>query len=183
MEWSSWWEGGKAMARKTEIEVNEVRDPTNRYPDESRASRMMTPFEEMDRMFDLLSPRGWLRPFQWDVPRGLDWITDSRYPRVDILDHEAEILVRVEIPGVKKEDIDVSLIDNTLCIRGRSREESEERHGNFFRREISQGTFDRTLILPGAVDAEHAKATFKDGMLELNLPKLEQSKRHSLKIE
>lgn len=171
------------MVRKTEIEIDEIKDPTNLYRDESRAGRMMTPFEEMDRLFDLLSPRGWLRPVQWDVPRGLDWITDSRYPRVDILDHEAEILVRVEIPGVKKEDLDISLIENTLSIRGRSREENEERQGSFFRREISRGTFERTLILPGAVDAEHAKASFKDGLLELTLPKLEPSKRHSLKIE
>ncbi len=171
------------MVRKTEIEVNEVNDPASLYRDEPGAGRMMTPFEEMDRLFDLLSPRGWLRPFQWDVPRGSDWITDSRYPRVDILDHEAEILVRVEIPGVKKEDLDISLIENTLSIRGRSREESEERQGNFFRREISRGTFERSLLLPGAVDAEHAKAAFKDGLLELTLPKLEPSKRRSLKIE
>ena len=79
--------------------------------------------------------------------------------------------------------MDVSLTENTLTIKGTTKHEEQEEHGDYFRREMSRGTFSRTVALPAEVDDGKAKASFKDGVLQLNLPKAETSKRRSIKVE
>lgn len=104
-------------------------------------------------------------------------------PRVDIIDRDEEIVVRAEIPGVDKKDLDVSLTDNTVTIKGSTHQEQKEEQGNYFRSEMARGSFARSVTLPGNVDGAGAKASFKDGVLELSLPKTENSKRRSIKVE
>jgi len=146
----------------------------------------MMPFEEMDRFFERVFPRGWMRPFlDWERHLWPDLFApgEREMPRVDIIDRDEEILVRAEIPGVEKEDVDVSVTDERVTIKAtRTREEKQER-GDFYRREISHGTFSRSLMLPAEVDGTKAKATFKHGVLELTLPKVAKTQRHSIPIE
>jgi HSP20 family protein len=104
-------------------------------------------------------------------------------PRVDVIDREDEILVRAEVPGVDKKDLEVSLTDNAVTIKGSTRHEEKEEKGDFYRSEISRGSFSRTVALPGEVDGDKAKASFKDGVVEIAMPKLEASKRRSIKVE
>ncbi|UCE88831.1 MAG: Hsp20/alpha crystallin family protein [Pseudomonadota bacterium] len=146
---------------------------------------VLSPFEEMDRLFESFAPRGWMRPFRWDWPAWGDVAApfEGKTPRVDVVDREAEILVRAELPGVDKKDLDISLTDNTVTIKASSAREEKEEKGNYYRCEISRGAFARTVALPSDVDTDSAKASFKDGVLELTLPKVERSRRRKIKVE
>lgn len=150
-----------------------------------RPTRALSPFEEMDRLMESLFPRQWLRPFRWEMPTWseLGAPLEIRSPRVDIIDRDNEIVVKAEIPGVNKEDLDVSMTESTVTIKGSSSHEEKEEKGNYYRSEISRGTFTRTVALPADVDADKAKAVFSDGILELTIPKVEKSKRKSITVE
>lgn len=145
-------------------------------------ARALSPFEEMDRMFEGFFPRGWMRPFRWEWP-GIPELREMRAPKVDVVDRETDILVRAEVPGVEKKDLDVSVTESTVTIRGSTRREEKEEKGDYYRCEISRGAFARTVALPCEVDSGKAKAAFKDGILELTLPKVEKAKRRSVAIE
>lgn len=149
-----------------------------------RSGRRASPFDDMERMMEGFFPRGWLQPFRWEWP---EWATasapfSSHAPRVDVIDKEEAILVRAEVPGVKKDDLDVSLSDNSVTIRGSTKREEETKEGEYYRRETSRGEFSRTVPLPAQVDGSNVKATFSDGILELTLPKQEPSRRQKIKI-
>lgn len=150
-----------------------------------RPSRALSPFEEMDRLMESFFPRQWLRPFRWEMPTWseLGAPLEMRSPRVDIIDRDNEIVVKAEIPGVKKEDLDVSMTESTVTIQGSSSHEEKQEKGNYYRCEISRGAFSRTVALPADVDTDKAKAVFNDGILELTIPKVEKSKRKSITVE
>jgi HSP20 family protein len=133
-------------------------------------------FDEFDNLFDDFLSRRWPRLMNWNM-------SESGFPRVDILDHDNEIEVQAALPGVKKEDLDVTVTDQAITIRSSSRQEKkEEEKGKYFRREIVQGQFQRTLPLPENVDGEKANASFKDGILKVSIPKTEKSKRKTIEI-
>jgi len=147
-------------------------------------ARGLTPWEEMDKAFGSLLHRGWLRPFHGMFP---DWAMtdrdfDLRMPRVDMLDNENEILVRAEFPGVDKKDLDVNISGQMLTIKGETKKEEKEEKGEFFRSEISRGSFSRTLQLPVEVDEKAVKATFDNGMLEVHLPKTTKVEKQKITI-
>lgn len=148
-----------------------------------RVTRELTPLEEMDRLFDRLLEGGPMLPFEWRWP---EWMGLRRMegwlPRVDVIEREEEILVRAEIPGVKKEGLELSLTDTVLTLKGHTLEKKEET-GEFFRSEIHQGEFLRTVALPCEVVPDQARARFEDGLLEVTLPKAERTPRHAIKIE
>lgn len=143
-------------------------------------------FPEMERFFDDLRLHGFPRAWRWELPDWPDAATfgAGRIPKMDVVDQETTLLVRAELPGVKKEDIDVSLSDNLLTVSTQSRQEtSKEEKGKYQRREIHQGSFSRSISLPVNVDATKATAKFRDGVLELSFPKVEAARRRSIKIE
>lgn len=143
--------------------------------------RMLTPFEDMERAFGDFFGRGWLRPFRWERPLLADIALAA--PKVDVIDRDEDVLVRAEVPGVKKDDIEISISGGMLTIKGETKHEEKEEKGDYYRCEISRGGFARTLTLPAEVDDTKAKAAMKDGVLELTLPKVEKSKRRSIKID
>lgn len=153
------------------------------------ASRALSPFEEMDRMFETMLgrtwPRSWLHPFHWERPAWaeLNMPFGGQLPKVDVIERDNEILVRAEVPGVKKEDLDISMTDNTVTISGRISERKEEKTDNYYRSETSKGEFTRTVALPGEVDADKATAKLDNGLLELLLPKVDKSKRKTVKVD
>lgn len=157
-------------------------------PVSTTRSRAMSPFEEMERMFDnFMGGRrhGWLSPFggHWPSWGELPAPFEGRTPKVDVIDRDHEVVVKAELPGVKKENLDVTVGDNSITIRAITRQETKEEKDNYYRSEISSGSFMRTVGLPSAVDAEKAKAKFADGVLEMTLPKVEGAKRRNVKIE
>ncbi len=82
-----------------------------------------------------------------------------------------------------KKDIDISMTDHTVTIKGETKKEEKEEKGDYYRCETSRGTYIRTLTLPAEANSEKADAKFKDGVLELTLPKMERAKRRSIKVE
>jgi HSP20 family protein len=152
---------------------------------EARPGRAMSPFEEMERLFEQLLGRSWMRPFGWESPLWSEMARsmDVRVPSVDVIDREEEVVVRAEIPGIDKENLEISLSDDRLTIKGSTRQEKEEKEaGDYTRREMSRGSFTRVITLPANVDGEKAKASFKDGVLEMTLPKLKPSKRLRINV-
>ena len=103
-------------------------------------------------------------------------------PRVDVVDRDDEILVRAELPGVDKENLDVSMSDRSVTIRAKTHHESKEEEGEYVRREITSGSYSRTVTLPSDVDGDRAEAAFTDGLLEIKVPKAEVSRKRRIEI-
>lgn len=173
-------------------EKNITSDPKPTEPDKPVATttpqRALSPFEEMqremDRVFESFFPRGWMHPMhmRWPNLANLGPI-EMKMPKVDIIERDEEILVRAEVPGMEKKNINVSVTEDSITISGHSEAETKEEKGNYHRSEISRGSFSRTLALPSAVNSEKAKASFKDGILEVTVPKTTKTKRHTISIE
>lgn len=104
-------------------------------------------------------------------------------PAVDMIDEDAEIVLRADLPGLDEKDIEVTVQDGTLAIRGERKEEKEEKRENYYYSERSYGAFARMLALPAAVEADKVKATFKNGVLEVHLPKAKGAKGRKIEIK
>lgn len=104
-------------------------------------------------------------------------------PAVDMLETKDSVTVKVELPGIKKEDVEISLKDELLTIRGEKKEEKEEKGENRYYIERSYGSFSRTLTLPSRVKADKVKANYKDGVLEIVLPKVEEEKTKEIQVK
>jgi len=102
---------------------------------------------------------------------------------VDIYRENSNLVVKAPLPGVKPEDIDVTVVGETLTIRGETKEEKEVKEENVIRRERRFGAFSRTVDLPAPVDANKAKATFENGVLTLTLPVAEEAKPKEIKVQ
>jgi HSP20 family protein len=148
-------------------------------------SRALSPLEEMERMFEGFIPRGWMRPFHWGQPAWSELARpfEGRVPNVDVIDRDDEVIVRAEVPGINKDDLEVSVTDNAVTIKGETKHEEKEEKGDYYRCEISSGAFTRTVALPGTVSSSDATAKFENGVLELKLPKMEKTKRRTVKID
>ena len=145
----------------------------------------LTPFEDMERAFERFMRGSWLRPLAWNTPLWRDMMEplQGRLTRTDVIDRDEDFLVRTEVPGVDKKDIEVSLAGDMLTIKGKVEHEEKEQKRDYYRCEISQGAFSRTVHVPGKFDASKVNASLKDGMLEVRLPKLEVTKRRNIKVE
>lgn len=148
-------------------------------------ARAMSPLDEMERLFDHYFSKGWMRPLSSDWPSfsRLAQPFEGKSPSVDVIERDDEVIVKAELPGVDKKDIDVSVTNNTVTIKGKTSHEEKEEKGDFYRCEISRGSYSRTLSLPAEVQEDKAKAKIKDGILELTLPKRSKSKRQKVKVD
>ena len=98
-------------------------------------------------------------------------------PRVDMYEESGDIVVKAELPGIQRSDIEVTVEDNDLILKGERKSEKEVKDENYYRVERAYGTFYRRIPLPSAVDAEKIKAKFQDGVLEVRVAKpLQQEK-------
>ena len=126
--------------------------------------------DEMNHLFDNFFS-GWPTP---ETAKGLmegEWA-----PTVDIAETESEIVVTAELPGVKQEDVDVTVTNDVLTIKGEKKNEKETKKENYHRIERSYGSFHRSIGLPAGVKGGEAKATCKDGVLKVTIPKAEEAK-------
>jgi len=148
--------------------------------------REMDPFDEMDRVFDTMFHRGWLRPFRgiWPHWGGFDEESlNFNTPRVDVIDRDEEVLVRAELPGVNKKDLKLDLTGQHLRIQGERRRENKTDEGDFVRSEIARGAFSRTVRLPEGLELDKVKADFTNGILEVHLPKTHKTERRQIKVD
>ena len=102
---------------------------------------------------------------------------------IDVADRDDHIEVKAEVPGMKPEEFSVRVQGDTLTVRGEKKEESERKEDNWVVRERRSGSFARTIRLPATVNSEKSSATYKDGLLVLTLPKIEQSKTQEIKVK
>ena len=128
---------------------------------------------QLSRYFDGVLPR--FEPADEALASG------SWNPPVDISETTAKIVLSIEIPGVKQEDLDIRFEDRTLTLRGERKFEKLEGR-EYHRVERLYGTFVRTFALPRTVDAEAINATYRDGVLEIEMPKREEAKPKQIKI-
>lgn len=100
-----------------------------------------------------------------------------RVPSVDVIDRENDVMVRAEMPGINKEDIQVQATPEALMIRAEIKKSEEQREQNYIRREVRAGTFQRVIPLPAEIKSAEVKASYHDGILEVTLPKSEQARQ------
>ena len=102
---------------------------------------------------------------------------------MDVYEEKDDLVVKAELPGIEKENIDVNISHRVVIIKGEKKKEEEVKEKNYFRSERSYGSFVRTLQLPTDVQTDKVKAAFKNGILEIRLPKTEEAKRKEIKVK
>ena len=132
---------------------------------------------EMNRIFDDFF-KGWdVEPFAGPGAR-LGRFT----PSVDVKESAKEITVKAELPGLEEKDIEVLLDNDTLTIRGEKKEEKEDKGKSYYHAECSYGSFRRVIPLPAGIDQKKVQAQFKNGVLNITLPRTEEAKTKGKKI-
>jgi HSP20 family protein len=129
--------------------------------------------DEINRLFDITMGR----PFGERVALEGEWA-----PAIDVYEDANNVFVKAELPGLTDKDVDVNIVDNTLVIRGEKKKEEEKKEQNYYRIERSYGAFQRSIPLPNAVEPEKVKASFKGGVLEIEMPKKEEAKPKQIKV-
>ena len=139
----------------------------------AQLARRTNPFESMERFMQTA-----FMPFSWFSP----WSAVPPAPKLDVIDRENLVVVRAEVPGVRKDRLEVEASGAYVKIKG-TIEHDEERQDEHYRiAETSRGAFERTVHLPTEVDSTKARASFKDGVVEIMLPKVDRSRPHQLKL-
>ena len=136
----------------------------------------------MEEFFEDFPPRRWMEtfgPFGWKWPMDVDL---ERTFRLDVIDRDKEFLVRGELPGVEKDDVEVTISGLRLMIEAEREFEEVDEKEEFYRHELGYGKFMRTIALPEEVDVEKIHAELKDGILEVTLPKIRAAERHTVKV-
>lgn len=140
---------------------------------------------------DSYDPWSDYRQLQEDINElfNIDYVTPTRglYDRsvalpIDVVETTDDIIVTCEIPGITEKDIDVTLTSNVLTIKGKKEENQEEKKGKYYRKESWSGSFQRTVSLPGSVNADKIKAALTNGMLTITLPKREEAKPKQISV-
>ncbi len=134
------------------------------------------PLRDIDKWFDDF----FMRPLA--IPRTRMMAMPEIMPDVDIFESDGDVVLKAELPGMKKEDIEVTLSDGTITISGEKKQEEEVKKKDYYKVERSYGSFCRTFSLPAEVKADKVKSTFKDGVLEVRMPKSEEAKSKEVKV-
>ncbi len=147
----------------------------------SEPHRFLTPLEDMERWFEEAFRRPFFGP-SWMPRIRLPEIMGEVSPSVDIFEDGNDVVVKAEVPGMKKENIEVNLTQNTITISGQKKEEEKVEKKDFYRVERTFGSFTRKLHLPTDIQTDKAKASFRDGVLEVRIPKTTEAVQKVKKI-
>jgi HSP20 family protein len=142
----------------------------------------------------------WPTPAIWDIEKWLEDVFRRPFsfigpplvrfpemegmigPSVDIFEDKGDVVVKAEMPGIKKEDIDITLTGDAITISGEKKMEKEVKKKDYYRCESSYGSFSRTFSLPSEVQTDKVKSSMKDGVLEIRIPKTEEAKKKEVKV-
>ena len=147
--------------------------------------RTVWPFtHNVDEFFENFLNRGWMEPlgFRRPIMPEFEGPLGMRYPLVDMIDRDDVLFVRAELPGIKKDEIELTLTEEGLTIAVDRELKDEEKTDRFYRCELAHGALERTVMFPVDVDVDKAKAELKEGVLEIRIPKAKKAKRHVLKV-
>lgn len=138
------------------------------------------PFKELTTLRDEMD-KMWNRFFgEWP---GMEPFKGEWAPSLDISETKDNIVVKAEVPGMDSKDIDISLANDVLTVKGEKKQEKEEKDENYHRVERSYGAFSRSIRLAREVQGDRIKATYKNGVLKITLPKSEEAKKKEVKIK
>lgn len=149
-----------------------------KWRDRQTPTRRRDPFDLLQNEINRLFERDML-----DLGTEPALFDEGFAPAVDISENDDNVEVRCDLPGVNKDDIDISVSDNLLTIKGEKKDEKEEKEDAYYRHESWSGSFQRTVALPDSADPDKAKAEMKDGILKLTMPKREEKKRKQIKVD
>ncbi len=107
----------------------------------------------------------------------------AEQPAVDMYQTDTDVVVKASLPGMKSEDVDISVTGDVITLKGEHKEEHEVNEDNYFRKEMRYGSFTRSLPIPVAVNVDKAEAEFQDGVLTVKMPKTEESKPKAVKVK
>ncbi len=136
---------------------------------------------DVDRMMDEFFARR-MRPW-WPERWSGAWDGEIIAPVLDVYEEKDEIIVKAELPGMDKNEIEVEITDSELILKGEKKKEEKVEEKNYYRCERSYGAFRRSVRLPKDVQADKIKASFKNGILEVRLPKTEKAKAKEIKVK
>ena len=135
--------------------------------------------DRMNRLFDeSFRARGGGSGQEDDWALGGSWA-----PQVDIYEHEGNIVLKAEVPGIEPKDVDIRVENNVLTLRGERKLDQQIKRESYHRVERAYGTFSRSFTLPNVVDTERIKAEYKDGVLRVTLPKREEAKPKQIQVD
>jgi len=129
--------------------------------------------ESMDKLFEEFFTR---RPDRGRAP--VVW-----QPAIEAYETDGDVVVRAELPGIDPKQVEISVTEDTLTVKGEARTEQEEKKRNYYRRELRYGSFVRSIALPSGVQGDKAAASYKNGILEIKVPKSERAKLKTVKVE
>ena len=135
------------------------------------------PFTELRRAVDSLFDERFFTPYR------LSNFGRSEVTPIDVYQTGNEVVVKVTVPGVRPEEVDISIVDNILTIKGETKAEEKVEHKDYLYQEHRYGTFCRSVALPGGLKTDKTEATFEDGVLTLTLPKAEEIKPTQIKVK
>jgi HSP20 family protein len=158
-----WWDDWDEARRRMEKEFRRMHD-------------------EMERVFSF-GVRRLPPPFVGKALATTEKALATAEPSIDLIDQENELIITTDLPGIEKGDINISVRDNQLEISAEMKEESKEKREGYLRRERTCSQYYRKLSLPAEVNEEKVKATFKNGVLEITLPKKQVKKGKKVKID
>lgn len=128
--------------------------------------------DEMDRMFE-----NFFQPSVMPV-----MATSMMVPSVDVFEQDNNVMINAEVPGLKKENLDVTATEDAIVLKGEFKQEEEQKEKGFIRQERRMGKFERTIAMPRAIKPDQVKASFKDGVLTVTAPLSEEAKPSETKV-
>lgn len=145
--------------------------------------RPLTPFEEIEKRFEdlLRRPLSWPGPSWWPAMMRMPEM-EVVAPTVDIFEEGGEIVIKAELPGMTKEEIEVNLTGDKITISGEKKKEEKIEKKDYYHVERSYGSFTRVFEFPCEVQPEKARAQFKNGVLEVRVPKTEEARKKEKKV-
>ena len=155
---------------------------------ERETGRALRPFSHgMEEFFENTFPRHWMEglfdPYAWRPPMRSEFGEKfDVFPKVDILDKDEALIVRADVPGIKKEDLEITIAGDRLVFEAKREFEEEQNEEDFVRHEMAYGCLYRAVHLPVEVMGDKAIAELKDGVLEITLPKVEATTPYKVKV-
>ena len=141
-------------------------------------------FRDLENRVENMFHNMWSNPFHYEkFPDTFSFSSLSKMPKIDVVDRDKEIYVKAELPGFDKDDLDISIANNRLVIKAKTCKEEKEEKGDYLKQEIRQSEVYRSVFLPDEVDDEKIKTSYKNGVLEMTIPKQEKSQRKQIKVE
>ena len=140
---------------------------------------------DVERMFEDWFEDFWARPVSrlWRPGFARMRSMSIEAPALDVYEQKDDLIVKAEIPGLTKDEIDITLEANTLTIKGEKKKEEEVKDDDYYRCERTYGAFTRSIELPVTVQTDKVNASFKNGVLEIRMPKTEEAKKNVVKVK